>query len=238
MRLYRHFLVLTFILALLQTSCNTPEENVTVVPTLSILPTDESRIVAPTITPQVEIQTNHLVICMEQEPETLFWYARESIFQDAVLHGIFENDITSLSYDYQATGLERIPSYINGDAITRVVPVDEGDNVVDVNGDVIELEMGSRVVDADGEVSTYDGTTLLMNQMVVDFKMKQRAWSDGQPVTAADSVYSFHLAARPDTPGDKFLVDRTASYQATGNLQVRWTGLPGFINVCQVPTKK
>ncbi|MDX1417626.1 MAG: ABC transporter substrate-binding protein, partial [Candidatus Promineifilaceae bacterium] len=167
---------------------------------------------------------------MEQEPKTLFWHGHESVFEEAVLHGIYESDLTTVSYDYQAVGLEKIPSFSDGDATIRVVPVAEGDKVVDVNGDVIELQIGDQVINAAGDATTYDGSTLLMDQLIVDFRMKQRFWSDGRPVTAADSVYSFHLAARPETPGDKYVVDRTASYQASANLQIRWSGLPGFID--------
>lgn len=230
MRSRFYWLIFTLCIVQLQISCRTPEVNDIAVPTVQIAATDVFEIVTPTSAPPVEKRGNNLVVCMAQEPQTLFWYGRDTVYEDAVLHAIYENDLTTISYGYQAVGLERIPSFLNGDAATRVVPVDTGDKVIDANGDVIILELGDRIIDSDGQLRTYEGSTLLMNQMVVDFKMKQRAWSDGQPVTAADSVYSFHLAARPDTPGDKFLVDRTATYQATGNLQVRWTGIPGFMD--------
>ncbi len=223
-----NLLILTTWIILGQIGCRTPETDVPVIATPPIAATDEFEFASPTVTPAVIEPSNDLVVCMSQEPKTLFWYGRETVFEDAVLHGIYENDLTTLSYGYQAVGLERIPSFLNGDATMRVVPVDAGDKVVDAQGEVITLEIGSQVIDSNGELRIYDGTTLLLDQLVVDYKMKQRTWSDGQPVTASDSVYSFHLAARPEIPGDKFLVDRTASYQATGNLQIRWTGLPGF----------
>jgi peptide/nickel transport system substrate-binding protein len=165
---------------------------------------------------------------MSQEPSTLYWHGRSTLFEEAVLHGLYENDLTTLSYRYQPQGLQQIPSLANGAAAARVVPVDAGEKVVDAAGDLVTLEPGITVMTADGEPATFAGTTLLMNQQVVDFVMKQRFWADGQPVTASDSVYSFELAAHPDTPGDKYKIDRTASYQATGNLTLRWTGLPGF----------
>lgn len=55
-------------------------------------------------------------------------------------------------------------------------------------------------------------------------------WSDGVPLTAADSVYSFNLLADPDTPGDKSKVVRTDSYEAIDGLTTVWTGLPGFMD--------
>jgi peptide/nickel transport system substrate-binding protein len=165
---------------------------------------------------------------MSQEPSTLYWHGRETVFDEAVLHGLYENDLTTLSYGYQPQGLETIPSLAQGDAAFRVVPVDAGDKVVDADGNVVSMEPGTNVITAEGELVTYNGSTLLMQQLVADFLMKQRYWADGQPVTAADSVYSFRLAAHPDTPGDKFKIARTASYEATGNLSIRWAGLPGF----------
>jgi peptide/nickel transport system substrate-binding protein len=53
-------------------------------------------------------------------------------------------------------------------------------------------------------------------------------WSDGTPLTAADSVYSFNLQADPDTTVSKYVIERTASYEATDDVTVVWTGLPGY----------
>jgi peptide/nickel transport system substrate-binding protein len=69
-----------------------------------------------------------------------------------------------------------------------------------------------------------------MQQMVVEFTFSPLVWSDGLPVTAADSVYSFSIAADAATPGDKSKLERTAAYEATGEQAVRWTGLPGFLD--------
>ena len=67
-----------------------------------------------------------------------------------------------------------------GDASFRVVPVDAGDEVVDATGNVVTLEPGSEVINAEGELVSFNGTTLLMQQLVVDFIMKQRYWADGR----------------------------------------------------------
>ena len=49
-------------------------------------------------------------------------------------------------------------------------------------------------------------------------------------MTADDSVYSFLLAAHPDTPASKFTIDRTASYVSTDSTTTVWTGLPGYLD--------
>ena len=111
----------------------------------------------------------------------------------------------------------------------RLVPVTTGDRVVNARGDAGHtLAPGEQLLTAGGAVETFDDAALVMEQQVVDFVIKPRTWSDGKPVTADDSVYSFELAADPATPGDKWVIDRTASYLATGTMRTRWTGLPGF----------
>jgi peptide/nickel transport system substrate-binding protein len=96
---------------------------------------------------------------------------------------------------------------------------------------------GVQFVRGDGEFVTFDRTLtadgtepLLMQQMTVDFTFKAMTWSDGTPVTAADSVFSYEIAASPDVPGDQSKIERTASYEATGDLTTTWTGLPGFLD--------
>ncbi len=209
-------------------SCRTsPDTAVTSQPAPAV--TVEITPIPPTSTPlQTPASGKHLTICMAEEPTTLYWHGRATIYDEAVLHALFENDLTTLSFAYQPQGLAKIPSLAAGDAAFRVVPVNAGDNVVDAAGNVAALAPGVAVINADGELVTFDGNTVLMQQLIVDYTMKQRYWADGRPVTAADSVYSFRLAAHPDTPTDKFKIARTANYQATGNLSIRWSGLPGF----------
>jgi len=168
-----------------------------------------------------------LIICMAQEPETLYVYGGSMLVQSAVAHAIFENDLTTLSYGYQAQGLEKVPSLADGDAVLNAVEANAGDVVI-VAGEPKALEEGDVVTNSDGEEVTFDGTAVMMDQISADFTMKPRVWSDGEPVKASDSVYSFNLAADPDTPSSKFTVDRTASYEATGDLSTKWTGIPGF----------
>jgi peptide/nickel transport system substrate-binding protein len=67
-----------------------------------------------------------------------------------------------------------------------------------------------------------------MDQLVVRFRLRpDLRWSDGTPLTAADSVFSFEVAkslyprVRPD------LIDFTQSYQAVDELTLEWRGVPG-----------
>jgi peptide/nickel transport system substrate-binding protein len=68
-----------------------------------------------------------------------------------------------------------------------------------------------------------------MDQLLVSFKLLPGLkWSDGEPLTAADSVFSYSLSADPATPSSKYLTDRTAGYKAVDDQTVEWSGLPGF----------
>jgi peptide/nickel transport system substrate-binding protein len=169
-----------------------------------------------------------LIVCMAQEPETLYVYGGSTLVASAINHAIFTNDYTTLSYGYQAEGLEKMPSLADGDAVINVVEVQPGDTVRDVNDEVVTWGEDVTVTNADGEDVTFDGSAVMMEQMVVDFTMKQRYWSDGEPVTADDSVYSFEIVGDPDSTTSKYTIDRTASYEATGDLSTRWTSVPGF----------
>ncbi len=228
--------------AVVLAACTPATETVTVEVTRVVTETvveegetvEVTRIVTETVVetvevePEVEAGPKDLIVCMAQEPDSLYPYGTSMLAAQAVQHAIFENNTTTLSYAYQARGLEKVPSLNDGDAVVNEVEVNAGDTVVDAAGNVVAVEEGTVLINSAGEEVTFDGTPVMMEQIVVDFTMKPRVWSDGTPVTANDSVYSFNVLADPDTPASKFTVERTASYEATGDLTTRWTGVPGF----------
>ena len=215
MRLSFFTLSLLLLLACGLISCRTEAAETVEPSTPTAVPTVRSVAADPTATPPaVPEPGKHLTICMSQEPSTLYWHGRATVFDEAVLHGIYENDLTTLFYSYQPQGLETVPNLAQGDASFRVIQVDAGDKVIDAEGDVVTLEPGVVVISADGATVPFDGTTLFMQQLIVDFRLKQRFWADGKPVTATDSVYSFQLAANPENPGDKSLIMKFGPHQS------------------------
>lgn len=184
-------------------------------------------IVTPTSEPEVA-QPKDLIICMAQEPETLYQYGTNMLVKAAVLHGVYENLYTSLSYGYQPQGLAKLPSLADGDAVITSVEVAAGDMFADKDGNVVAWGEGVIARASDGTEVTFDGNPVMVDQMTVNFTLNPWVWEDGTPVTADDSVYSFEVASDPDTPSSKFLIERTASYEATGDLTVAWTGVPGW----------
>lgn len=190
----------------------------------------ERTVVATAVPTDAPVQPKHLVICQSQEPDTLYLYGSDMLAARHVQQALFTNYMTNRSYGYQPDGLEKLPSLRDGDAVITVVEVGEGEVVVTSTDEVKPLALGDSVTDADRKTVVFDGTPIRMTQMVVDFTMRPTVWSDGTPVRASDSVFAFDVARDPVTPVSRYTIDRTAGYEATGDLSIRWTGLPGFRN--------
>lgn len=216
---------------------NTPAPVVQVEPATPVAPTTTATATAtpePTITPSptaTPLPPKELVVCMRHAPTSLYLYGDNSPEAVAVRHGLYENLYTSLAYSYQAQGLVKLPSLADGDAVIHQVEVAEGVRVLNAAGAVTRLSIGTAVVNAAGERVVFDGTPVLMPQMAVDFTFRPLVWSDGTAVTAADSVYSYQVAAASGGRAGRTLkLEATADYQATGDLSVRWTGVPGYLD--------
>ena len=156
-----------------------------------------------------------LVVCMGQEPDTLYTYGGSMLSQSSVLEAVYDGPIDGRSFAYQAVILEKLPSLADGDAVIETVTVAEGDTVADTDGTPVTLEAGMVVRPsgcnaADCAIS-YEGGSMEMDFMVVTFSLLPGlTWSDGSPLTTADSLYAFNLAADPDTPASKDKNERTA----------------------------
>jgi peptide/nickel transport system substrate-binding protein len=115
--------------------------------------------------------------------------------------------------------------------MTQTTPARGGDRVLDASGSAVELSPDVIVQDAQGNYITYDGAPISMERMVVTFTLRSGLrWSDGEPLTASDSVYSFQIASDSATPTDKHLIERTADYRALDRHRVVWRGIPGLVD--------
>jgi peptide/nickel transport system substrate-binding protein len=239
--------VVVLLMILVLAACSTPEaEVITIVETrvqevvitvageevvvTQIVETEVTRVVAEP-TAEMEMVPKDLIVCQAQEPTTLYGNGGSMLAMTSILHALRVPFITNLSYGYQAgPGLVKLPSLADGDAEFVVVEVNTGDMVVDTAGDLVELTDadGFTITDAEGNEVVFDGTPVMMEQLVVRFEMAPLMWEDGEAVTADDSVYSFELNADPDTPAGKFTVDRTAEYVALDDSTTQWTAVPGY----------
>lgn len=179
----------------------------------------------PNGTPEVE---KEIVLCLGSPPTSLFVYGDSSATAVSLRQALYEKLYTTVGYDYQPRGLEKLPNLQDGDAYLEKIMVGDGQRVSDSNGNVVTLRQGVQVIDANGQVVSFDGTPVEMEQMVADFRLEPMYWSDGTPVTANDSVFSFELAADPQTTVSKENVATTAGYEAIDDLTVRWIGIPGY----------
>jgi len=176
-----------------------------------------------------------LTVCLVGEPDTLYLYGGSRLAATRhVMEALYDGPIDHLGYTYQPVILQQVPSIANGDAITRAVRVREGSRVISAEGDVVELEEGVRVLPAGCYAEEcaveFEGEPLRMEKMEVTFALREDVtWADGEPLTAADSVFAFEVASDPATPGGHYLTERTASYRLSDEWHVKWVGLPGFI---------
>lgn len=209
----------------------TPTATLPPAPTQALTSTPEPTTLPPTPAPTA------LVVCLGEEPPSLYvnnGYA--STAQWNILEAIYDGPIDRLGYQPAPVILEKIPSLADGDAVIESVEVKAGDQVVDADGNLAALAGGTRVRPAGCHSAdcavTWDGQSALsMDQLRLTFKLKPGIlWSDGQPLRALDSVYSYNLAADPGTPVSKYLVDRIASYRALDELTAEWLGKPGFLD--------
>ncbi|GAB4485968.1 MAG: peptide ABC transporter substrate-binding protein [Anaerolineales bacterium] len=206
----------------------TPDERATELTPVQTM----SPVSSPTATPVPRV----LTVCLGQEPNSLYPFDVLNTAARSVLEAVYDGPIDTFTNGYQPVILEQIPSLKNGDAQLNPVTVKRGDMVVDASGQLVALDFGVSVLPA----GCYDDACavrfssageLKMDQVVATFRLlPDLKWSDGTPLTAKDSLYAFQLASDPATPGSKYLLDRTQSYEALDDFTVQWWGVPGFVD--------
>ncbi len=201
----------------------TPEPQKTLVPSPTPSPT--------TVPPKT------LAICMKKEPSSLFYYANQTQAAKQIYQAIYDGPIDFMNYRPVPVILERIPSMDNGDITLIPVDVEKGDEIVDDAGNLVTLDEGVRYRPSgctDSECAIdYDGSEAVkIDELQVAYHLLPGLkWSDGTPLTAADSVFSYRVARqlfKGTTWKQLYFLNR---YTAEDNLTVIWTGIPGFQGV-------
>jgi peptide/nickel transport system substrate-binding protein len=186
----------------------------------------------PTVTP---IPERLLTICLGQEPSSLYMYKGNGHSMWSVLEALYDGPVDTRNYKSFPVILEKLPTLAEGDASKQTMPVVNGDMVVDTAGNLVSLTKGVTVLpsgctDASCAV-TWDGTSeLSMDRWIANYRLKDGIkWSDGEPLIAADSVFSYKIAADPDTPVVKKTTDLTEAYEAVDDHTIRWVSKPGLV---------
>jgi peptide/nickel transport system substrate-binding protein len=221
-------LITLFVLALILPAC---APQVAVTPFVTATPT-----LTPPPLGTPTLATRSLTVCLGEEPNTLYPLGNLNSAARSVLSAIYDGPMDVVDYGYEPIILEKIPSLEDGDAQVSPVSVNAGSEVVDSSGNVVLLSTGTKVhpsgCRSDDCAISYDGSSSIqMDQLVVTFTMLEGLmWSDGAPLTASDSIYSYGLAKSEATPVSKFLIDRTATYEAADDHTIQWWGKPVFID--------
>ncbi|MCK4978270.1 MAG: hypothetical protein KAS36_15145, partial [Anaerolineales bacterium] len=236
-RLPKFLLILALILAACQPPPASPEpvvETLVVIEVVEATPVEVIQVVTPVPEPG---GPRTLVICMD-EPQDFRPYSGEALagnIHEAIYEGGSLWAIDANSFAYQPIITEKLPSLEDGDAVLTVVTVRDGDKVVDADSSVVILDPSADppqmlIPTGGGAPVTYQGGDFEMDQISATYKLlPDLQWSDGAPLTAKDSVFTFNLIADPNNPIDKFDIDRTESYEAVDDLTIVWTGLPGYL---------
>jgi peptide/nickel transport system substrate-binding protein len=252
--MYKYRLLFVCSLALLVAACSAVESPLPVIPTPTSTQTESPTNTAPrpdltnTPLPSANPEPLTLTICLGAEPDTLWLYGSNMLVKNTVLEAIYDGPIDPLGFDYQPVILEKLPSLWSNDARIEQVSVEVGDWVVNDSGEPVMLKVGEKVrpfgCDRTDCAIEWNAEPLQMAQLSADFTLLEGIkWSDGEPLTAADSVFSYQTAVAcedrwgycghngllPSNPG----LDasrRTAGYEALDELRVRWVGMPGFLD--------
>ena len=193
--------------------------------------TEEERLFGPVD----KAQSESLTICLGYEPQSLYPYLANSQATRDVLQAIYDGPIDMRIGQAIPVILEEIPSQATGSASYTVVDVKAGDEVINTAGYPVSLRAGVRVFPAgcfNSECAiTWDGNTpLQLNQLSAVFRLKDGvSWSDGQPLSAADVLFGFQVAADPATPVARLALDQTFDYRMLDEQRVEWVGKPGLV---------
>lgn len=187
--------------------------------------------VTPSVAPSA--QSVELTICLADEPQSLYLYARPEAGRAHILAALYDGPLDEVNGVYQPVLLEKLPSLNDGEVVVKNVVLNAGDTVVDEIGRVVTLVEGVTVNLLEGEPITYSGAgPITVPQMGVTFKLKPGVWwSDGTPLTAHDSVFSYDVSLSPDSfDPRRALAERTSAYRALDDVTVEWVGRPGYID--------
>lgn len=196
--------------------------------------TEAAPTTAPTATPE---KLDTLTICLGEEPQSLYLYGGSTQAMWSVLEAIYDGPIDIQNNTQVPVILNELPTLDNGGIQLQSVAVTQGDRVANIQGDVVALEKGVKVFPEGCTSPTcaveWDGVSELnLVQMSATYSLLPGLlWSDGQPLTAQDSVYSYELSSDPATEVSKTNINRTDEYTAVDDQTIRWTGIPGYLTL-------
>ncbi|NMC46543.1 MAG: hypothetical protein GYA52_06875 [Chloroflexi bacterium] len=219
---------LLFILAILLASC---QQNTSITPTRQVV--NEQGTPHPS-------EPRKLTICVGYMPDSLYIYKANSQVDWNILQAIYDGPFDHIDGDYEAVILQNIPSPENGGVQVTTISIDAGESILDATGNPTTLQAGTTYLPAGCNsadcAKRWDGNEPVeLEQVSITFRMLEGLlWSDGTPLTASDSLFSYTLAADPATPVEKTIPDQIGDYLADGST-VTVTLLPGRVPPSSMP---
>lgn len=187
-------------------------------------------VMSPTASPR------HLSICLGQEPKSLFLYDAVGPAAQGILAAIYDGPFEIQHFNIIPILLEQLPSLSDESMRLEPVSVEPASTIVDANGYVNTLAEGVRYRPSGcfrqecAQVYAGDQPAIL-DQWVIRFQLLPNlSWSDGSPLRADDSVYSYEVARALYPSALPELLLRTASYQTVDERTVEWKGVPGYLD--------
>jgi len=189
---------------------------------------DRTPVVANTTETVQQVPTNQAVaqalaqrndiwaVGVTELPSDLFPYANDSALRrinSIATEMIYPAPILTYNYGYTTTGiLTQVPTIANGD--------------VQINNVSVFLD------DAGNITTTTTAVITQVQQLAITYHWNDKlTWSDGTPLTAADSVFAYALARKNAPLGEeaRLLLDRTANYEKIDDYTTKATLQPDLI---------
>ena len=196
---------------------------------------EEAPTAEPTLQPTPTLPpARSLVVCLAQEPGTLYLYGGNSRSMWSVLEALYDGPYDKVNYTAQPVILEKMPNLSDGDAYFEQVAVQRGEEVVDADGNLVVLDQGVRVrssgcTQADCVVS-WDGTSALnMDRLLIQFSNSYPALPGRMESRSQRRIRCFRFRLpqmRPHRFQNSGYISRKV-YESVDEHTVRWSGKPG-----------
>lgn len=217
----KYIYLFTVLLVFVWLSSCTIQPQPTASPVLPVVETQTSETPsAPTASPTPERRV--FTICTLQEPSSLFIYNDQSQPTRNVREAIYDGPVDMLGYQPAPVILAEVPNQANGGVVVESVAVSPGANIINRQGELVNLKPGVEYFPTGCRsaecAQTYPGPDpIQMDQMVVRYKLRPGLqWSDGSPLTADDSQYSYEIARELYPRGPAKLADPYGSLSGPG----------------------
>ena len=178
-----------------------------------------------------------LSVCLGKEPDSLFLYGDLSASSEIVRQAIYDGPVDLVDFEYQPVILKDLPSQENGLVSLSSIEVYPGERLVDARGDITVLSSGvefrpSGCFSPECWDVFESQTSITLDQVSVQFFLLDGLlWSDGQPLTPEDSLFSYRAAGAIYDDGGPAKLRFAADYQVLEDGGILWTGLPGYLGI-------